>query len=117
MRTTRATAQIAAAPTMVSFTFNDKKAAGRRPVKKAVAKKVSAKGGGDLFSIVAAFSAPAPAKNGRSKAARGGVKAGFEKVPSAQPGSSAVGLVGQFFSEENWAVQAVTLLKDLPSSK
>lgn len=114
MRAVRASAPVAAAPVMVSFTFKGQKPSGRKPLKKAAAPAAKA----DKSNILKLF-APAPSK---AKAARGkqaakgkpAVRAGFEKVPSAQPGTAPLALAGQFFSEENWAVQAFTLLKDLP---
>merc|ERR1719231_536455 len=42
-------------------------------------------------------------------------KPGFKGPSAAQPGSNPLDLAGQFFSEENWAYQAVTLLRGLPS--
>merc|ERR1719440_204593 len=52
-----------------------------------------------------------PVKKVAKKVAKKVVKkAGFKGPAAAQPGSSPVALVGDFFSTKNWGVQAVTLL-------
>lgn len=109
-----------------------KKVAAKKPVaKKAPVKRVAAKKAGASKPISAFFG---PGAFGNLQAATGGsvkpakkvavrgrvvptraVKAGFKGPAAAQPGSDPKVLAKQFFSEENWAFQAVSMLRDLPS--